>query len=103
MRRILMFLTLASVVFLTGCGKDQVARDDLQATKDALNAYHAELYAWQEKVYNAICQLEADLYDFADSGGDTRAAGPSSAPGSHRLCPVGPGDPDGRPPEPPKL
>lgn len=94
---------LGGLLLLAACSKDQDARDDLQATQDSLNAYHQVVYQWQLKVVDAICQLEVDVYDVLDSGGDERAAGPPSDQGANRLCPEGPGDPDGRPPPPPEL
>ena len=96
MRRIVLLLALVGVVLATGSCKDTELRTDL-------NAYHQALEAWQTDVYEAVCQLESDVYDLPDSAGDQRLPGPVSDRGSNRLCKTGPGDPDGRPPKPPEL
>ncbi len=107
MRRIVLLFALVGVVLVTGSCTDQDARDDIQATQDTLNSYHADLYAWQEKVSNAVCQLEVDVYDITyppnPPGVDINPSGPFGSLGSYRLCPSGPGDDDGRPPSPPEL
>jgi len=96
MRRITPVLALAALLPLAGC-KDT----DLRAK---LKPYFQEQYDWGVKVRNAVCQLEADVYDVANSAGDTRAAGPATDPGSNRLCSDGPGEPGaGMPPQPPDL
>ncbi len=96
MRRTMHVLALAALLPLAAC-KDT----DLRAK---LKPYFQAQYDWSVKVRNAVCQLETDVYDVTDSGGDTRVAGPSTDPGSNRLCPDGPGDPGaGMPPQPPVL
>lgn len=93
---------VAALTLAAGACTDSQARADIQAVKDSLNTWMSNVHSWHGRVANAVCQLEFDVYDVADSGGDTRAAGPTASPGSNRLC-SGPGDPVGQPPEPPQL
>ena len=108
MRRSLMYLALAGAFFFSvawSCTDDQ-ARSDIAAMKTALNTWFVQLDTWNNKVYRAVCQLEADVYAITDSGGDIRepqGPPPPQSPGDDRLCPTGPGDPTGDPPDPPPL
>lgn len=103
MRRITLALALGAAVFVAAGCQDQQARTDIANMKATLNSHFQDEQAWDLKVKNAVCQLEADVYDVKDSGGDTRTAGPADNPGSNRLCPNGPGDPTASNPPPPPV
>ena len=110
MRRFLLLFTLAALVlFSASCDvicncADEEVRQEVTELKTALTTWFTALDAWNNKVSKAVCQLESDVYDVTDTGGDRRSPqGPEGSPGSDRLCPNGPGDPTGDPPNPPDL
>lgn len=104
MRRITQVLAAAALILVAAGCTDQQARTSIQTMKDSLTPYFQKQYEWGMNVRNALCQLEFDVYNVKDSRGDTRTAGPATDPGSFRLCPDGPTDPNaGKPPQPPKL
>ena len=89
MKRFLLILTLGLMVSLSvaSCSGDREARTDISGTKYLLREWSGAVDAWNNRVYRAVCQLEADVYDITDSGGDIRdPQGPPSAPGENRLC-----------------
>jgi hypothetical protein len=88
MKGLLRFAVLAASVVVFGACQDTEVRQ-------WLNDY----YDYDSRVWNALCQLERDVYDVADSAGDTRVAGNS---GNDRFCPGGT-DPVGRPDPPPQV
>lgn len=88
MKGLLRLVTLAAVALVFSACQDTEVRQWL-----------ADYYDYDSRVWNALCQLEVDVYDTPNSAGDTRMAGNS---GNDRFCPTGE-DPPGRPPPPPEI
>jgi hypothetical protein len=66
-------------------GKHEELAVKYQQLRDSVEKYALADYAWEQKLYQSICELE-------------KAA---NIPVPKRLCPGGPGDGSGAPPKPP--